>query len=422
MRKLLQKSEYVKNSVISVLGVGLAAVIPIILQPFLGRMFTPEEVNAMGLYVTITSVFAICANFRYGYVVAITKSDDEAKNVLIGSIIISFIFSGILLVFLLFFKDQIVTLFGIESAVSDWFFFMPLSVLLISSYIGFNGWLNRKKQYMSMALNKGVRRGSEGLFQLLFGKLKITGGMIYGIIIGDVINFLVHVFQFRKSGGNFKNINASAIKVNLKQYIDFPKYNLLPSLLDTLSLALPFLFVSAFYSEEISGQFYFSQWVLALPLVLISVAISQVLLQKLTEKRDLGQKMTPILLRHIYFLASLGLAGTVVVYFFGQDLFLIFLGPQWGMAGDMASLMVVAYAIRFVVAPLSQIFFALEKIKIVSFWQFGYFIGISSLLLVRGLQIEDFIFYYVIIEIVFYLFYLILILSVSNKYDEKAEI
>ena len=422
MKKLLQKSEYVKNSLISVLGVGFAAVIPIILQPFLGRMFTPEEVNAMGLYVTITSVFAIVANFRYGYVVAITKNDDEAKNVLIGSIIISFIFSGILLVFLLFFKDQIVTLFGIESAVSDWFFFMPLSVFLISSYIGFNGWLNRKKQYMAMAVNKGVRRGAEGLFQLLFGKLKIAGGMIYGIIIGDVINFLVHVFQFIKSGGNFKNISTSAVKISLKKYIDFPKFNLLPSLLDTLSLALPFLFVSAFYSEEISGQFYFSQWVLALPLVLISVAISQVLLQKLTEKRDLGLKMTPILMRHIYFLASLGIVGTALVYLYGQELFLIFLGPQWGMAGNMASLMVGAYAIRFVVAPLSQIFFALEKIKIVSFWQFGYFIGISSLLLVRGLQIKDFIFYYVIIEIVFYLFYLILILNVSNKYDKKVEL
>ncbi|MBK6527864.1 MAG: oligosaccharide flippase family protein [Crocinitomicaceae bacterium] len=81
MKNLLPKSDYAKNSIISILGVGVAALIPLAIRPFLGRMFTPEEFNLLGLYVTVTSILAIAANFRYGYAVVVTSDDEEAKGV-----------------------------------------------------------------------------------------------------------------------------------------------------------------------------------------------------------------------------------------------------------------------------------------------------------------------------------------------------
>ena len=419
MKLLIRRSEYVKNSLISVVGVALAAVIPIAIQPFLGRIFTPEQVNNLGLYTAITTVLAIAANFRYGYVVAITRNDEDAKSVLFGSILLSFFFAGMIFILQVLVADPLVSFFQLDPSFATWFCFMPLSVFVISVAIGLNGWLIRKKRFTAMATNKSVRRGGEGVAQLILGKLNFAGGMIYGAIIGDVLNFFVHFFQFRRSGGNFHGVDAVTVKRNIRQYIDFPKYNLVPALLDTLSLYLPYLVVNAYYSKEISGQFYESRLVLMLPLVLIATAISTVLLQKLTEKRDLGQKMTPILLRHIYILSVMGIVGVVVVYPFGEELFLIFLGPQWGMAGNMASLMVISYALRFVVAPLSQIFFALEKVKTVSYWQYGYFIGMGCLFFLPGKSINTFISWYVMIEVLAYLIYLVLILAVAKKYDRS---
>lgn len=419
MRKLIRRSDYVRNSLISVIGVGVAAVIPVALQPFLGRMFTPAEVNQVGLFVTITSVLAIAANFRYGYVVAITRDDEEAENVLWGSVILSFLFSVLLGLALFFLGEIILHFFKMDPEFAGWLWYIPLSVFFISASIGLNGWLTRRKKFTAMAINKSVRRGGEGIMQLCLGKMKVTGGMIYGVIIGDAINLIVHIFQFKRADGELKMVERKKMFHALKHYLDFPKYNLIPALLDTLSLYLPYLIINAVYTGDVSGQFYESRLVLALPQVLIAMAISTVLLQKLTEKRDQKQPMMPILRRHVYFLGILALIGLLVIYPFGEDLFLVFLGGQWGQAGQMASLMVFAYALKFVVTPLSQVFFATEKIRVASIWQYAYFAGMMLMMLLTDLSINAFIVCYVLIEVVFYLIYLILILKVANENDRK---
>jgi O-antigen/teichoic acid export membrane protein len=417
MKKYFRSSEYTKNSFISVMGVGMAAVIPVLLQPFLGRMFTPEEFNVLGLYVTLTSVLAIAANFRYGYAVAVSHDDESAKNLLAGSIFLSFVFSMLTLAGMFFFSGAIRSGLSLSPQFYNSLYLVPLSVFFISSCIALNGWLNRKKQFLAMAVNKTVRRGGEGFFQLVLGWKKVQGGLIYGTFIGDAINFGVHAFQFRKSGGNFRQVTAPTIRKNLVRYSDYPKFNLIPSLLDTLSLYLPFLVVNLLYSESVSGQFYKSRELLALPLILISTALSQVLLQKLTEKRLNREPVTAILAKHFYLLGAMGIFGALIVYPFGREIFMIFLGDQWGPAGEMSSLMVVAYAIKFAVTPLTVVFFSLEKIRVSSLWQVGYFVGISLLFFVREVPIGTFIFYYVVIEVVFYLVYLLLVFRVAKRYD-----
>jgi len=81
--------------------------------------------------------------------------------------------------------------------------------------------------------------------------------------------------------------------------------------------------------------------------------------------------------------------------------------------------MVFAYALKFVVTPLSQVFFATEKIRVASIWQYAYFAGMMLMMLLTDLSINAFIVCYVLIEVVFYLIYLILILKVANENDRK---
>ncbi|MBI3135923.1 MAG: oligosaccharide flippase family protein [Bacteroidetes bacterium] len=419
IKKILPKSEYAKNTTVSIVGVGLAAVIPILLRPFLGRIFTPEEFNLMSLYISVTSILAIPANFRYGYAVAITRTDDEARSVLLGSLMLSFIFSCVTLVVLIFFGELVVSLFHLDKALVKWFYLVPLSCFFISACIGFNGWLTRKKAFKAMASNKIIRRGGEGGFQLLLGNLKIAGGLIYGTLIGDLLNFLVHFFQFRKSDGNFKGITRHKVKSGLKTYIDFPKFNLVPALLDTVSLALPFFMVNARYADETGGQFAQSRDLLSMPLVLISAALSQVLLQKLAEKRSRGEAIVSLINRHVWYLTLLSLLGIAIIYPFGEALFVFFVGDQWGLAGNMASWMVVAYALKFVITPMSVVFFALEKVKIAGFWQVSYFAGMCTLFLLPDIGIYEFILWYVAVEAVFYLIYLVLIYRTSKAYDRS---
>ncbi len=175
---MLPKSEYAKNSIISVLGVAAASVIPFLLQPVLGRLYTPEDARILGLFVTTATVLSVIANFRYAQAVATTSTDDEAKNLLAATLYLSFFFSLLTAVIILIFSSQISTYFDIPAHQQYWLYLIPFSTFFISVCIGFNGWLNRYKKYKSMAVNKSVRRGGEGIVQVVLGKLKVSGGLV----------------------------------------------------------------------------------------------------------------------------------------------------------------------------------------------------------------------------------------------------
>jgi O-antigen/teichoic acid export membrane protein len=417
MKRLLPKSEYAKNSIISILGVGVASAIPIALQPFLGRMYTPEDFNTMGLFVTVVSILSVAANLRYAQAVAVADTDEEARNILIGSFWISAVFSVLLLVLLAVFFNPLCYWLEIPAHNSFWLWLVPFSTFLMSASVALNGWLNRKKFFKGMAYNKSIRRGGEGFLQLIFGKIKLAGGLTWGTFLGDLINTLVHLFQFKKSDGSFRKFNLPALKKELVKYKQFPKHNLIPSLLDTASLYLPFIFVNAFFNDEVSGQFFQCTNVLALPLALISMAISQVLLQKLTENKQNQKPVWAIVKRHMWVLAAMALIGILVLFFFGESLFILFLGDQWGYAGQMASLMVFAYAMKFTITPLSVIFFSHQKLKTVSYWQYLRFAVIMGVCAMSGQNIQTFILVNVIAEVILYLIYLYMIVYLAKEYD-----
>jgi O-antigen/teichoic acid export membrane protein len=156
-----------------------------------------------------------------------------------------------------------------------------------------------------------------------------------------------------------------------------------------------------------------------MPLALISINISQVLLQKVAESSKLKKKILPLILRITMILGALSGIGIIIIELFGVDLFKWVFGDKWETAGKLTTILVFSYAIKFIVSPLTAIFTALEKIKVSSIWQIGYFIAIGCLYLFKDCTIEEFLLYYVLIDLVSYLIYYLLLVGVCKKYDNK---
>lgn len=121
----------------------------------------------------------------------------------------------------------------------------------------------------------------------------------------------------------------------------------------------------------------------------------------------------------MWVLAAMALIGILVLFFFGESLFILFLGDQWGYAGQMASLMVFAYAMKFTITPLSVIFFSHQKLKTVSYWQYLRFAVIMGVCAMSGQNIQTFILVNVIAEVILYLIYLYMIVYLAKEYDNK---
>ena len=188
-----------------------------------------------------------------------------------------------------------------------------------------------------------------------------------------------------------------------------------------ISLFLPVLIINKFYSEEYTGYYDLSRQILALPLALISTSVSQVLLQKIAEHKNKHNLVTLFIIKLSSILLGLSIFGGTIVYFNGPQLFSFVFGNEWEISGEITKILIFSYGIKFIVSPLSAIFISLERIKISSTWQIFYFGLICTLFLLEYINIEEFLSYYVIIDIFCYSIYYILIIITTKKYDRQLK-
>ena len=112
LKKLLGKSDFVKNSSILMGGTLLAQLLPVALQPFLRRIFTPEEFSLFAIYFSIVSILALAASFQYHVTVVLPKEDEDALGLVKGGVVLSVIFSSIILGVVYLFSDPIFEFFN----------------------------------------------------------------------------------------------------------------------------------------------------------------------------------------------------------------------------------------------------------------------------------------------------------------------
>ncbi len=399
-------------------GTTIAQVIPVAIQPVLRRLFTPEEFGNYALYISIASTLIVIATMRYELAIVLPEKDKDGINLLALSQIISILVCSLSFLCIIFLKPYILNFLNIEQSDSNFLYFIPLGAFLFSSYQSFNYWLTRKKAFKQSAINKISRRSSEALIQFIQGINNIKHGLIYGDIIGRIILLFTGALQSIKKQFDFKEIKLSSVLQVARDYKDFPIYNAIPAVLNTASLMVPILLITKLYSREITGQVDLCVQLLGLPLSLISASVSQVLYQRIAEYKQKNNSIVKIYQSLLKSLLIMAFLGILLVELFGKWGINIIFGEQWTDAGTFILIMVISYGIKFIVSPLSIILTALDKLKALAIWQFGYFITILTLSFLDFLDIKQFLITYMGIDIIAYGMYLLLINHYVVKYEK----
>jgi O-antigen/teichoic acid export membrane protein len=415
---IIKKSEFITNTATLLSGAVMAQVLFVLFSPLLSRLYSPAEFGMYALFTSILNPLSTIVTGKYEQAIVIPDDETDAVNIYFIVILLSLVFSILFLVTLLLFNNSICDFLNAEQ-LKNWLYLIPFSLFFLSFSQGSAFWFIRKKTFKASAINKISQSSLNISCSVILGFFNVSRGLIIGDVVGKFGLAVVSVFQSVKSGLNFRLVKLSFIIENLKKFKHFPLYNALPSLLVTMSISIPIFYINSFFSGSETGFVNQTRIAIFIPFSLISSALSQVLLNRFSEKRKNKLAVLPefkLMLRNI---SLMGILTIIIIEAGGIALFRIVFGNEWVTSGLFSKILIFSYAIQFVVSPFSVVFIAFNRIKILSLWQFFYFTSILLLYFAKSFSITNFLIIYTSIEFFCYLIYLYLIYKVLSDYEIK---
>lgn len=424
IKKYIPKSAFFRNVATLMAGTTIAQAIPIAVSPILTRMYSPEDFGVFSLYMAIVATIAVISTARYELAIILPERDEDALNIVFLSLIIVITISFLTLLGVWVFNKQLVQVIGIPT-ISKWLYFIPVSVLLTGVYQTFSNWFNRKKQYKYLAANKVYQSFSTAITQMGLGTVKVGfSGLFFGGIVGQgIVTLLLFWKVWKEKEGRIGWLSRRRVIEQAKRYKEFPCINVLHALVDSVNANGTMFLLAYFFNSSIVGQYSLMMRVLRAPIGLIGGAMTQVFYQQASSLYNQGKDLRQAILRLIIKLGLISALPSTILFFSAPDIFALFFGEKWRVAGEYAKILVPYIFFHFIVSPLTYVpFIVNEQFKAFLFSSLGNFLYVACVCYSGyqgniGLGLRGISF---LLPIYFFM-YMLWILKIANK-NKRVEI
>ncbi len=363
---IIQKSEFLRNTILLIGGTTIAQILPFVFSPVISRLYTAEDFSVYGVFISIYAIMASVLSLRYDMAIMLPDENNKAKHIINLCLINSLFFTLLFSFVILFAGDFIVDVLNLQ-AIRIWLFLLPISALFLSINNTLINWYNRNKEYKTISINRISRNSILTAANIGFGYAK-TGnfGLIFSQFISDGIAAIYYLWMYFYKVLNKKiSINILAIKAVAKEFKDFPFFTLPTTFVDTVSLQIPVLLITSFFTSSLSGSYFFAYRILAIPIALVGSAYAQTFFQRfvsfLQSKNTLGARK--FLYQSWLILLSLIIIPAIVVILFGEPIFTFIFGSEWQESGKIASILIFYIMFSFISSPTSSTYIALRMQK-----------------------------------------------------------
>lgn len=362
--KHLPDGSYKANLFTMTTGRIIGQTIPILLTPFLTRLYSPEEFGLFAIFVAITAVLSLLANGRYTLAIILPKKNVNVLNLFALSIVINFIFCIVLAVFLFSFQDFLLDIFNLRSMPTV-LYLLPLGTFVIGFFEPLHYLAVRKRLFKVLAGNMIFQFTLIALLKIAFAFLAIGGlGLIMGHLIGYFAGIILFIILLARKKA-FVNLRSSiGKKAMIEQagvYKKFPMYSLPADTLQAFSKEMPNLLINNFFGGAILGYFSLTQRVLASPITLISSAITDVFRERASSDYRKTGSCKGVFVKTFQKLFIFSFLPFTLLFFFAPVIVPFVFGQEWAPAGEYIRIMTLLFFLRFSIAPVSSIFYLTGK-------------------------------------------------------------
>lgn len=412
LNRLIQKykqSDFLVNVIKLGSATTLAQLISISTAPVLYRIYDKADYGTLGLYMAITGVTGVFSTLQYLQTILLEKEDEDAINAMWLNRVINIGFS--LLTFLvLFILWRPITSYIENEALIKWLWLVPISIFFSGQGEIYKVWANRKKEYTILTQNTMLSAIAVPTISISLGLLfKSEMGLFLGLLSGQCLSAIFMVYRMQRNHDiGYVHFNRNRIKWLFYKHKAFPFFSLPSEFVNQFTNHLPVFMLNAYAGPAVVGVYNLATRMLGLPIQLIGGAISTVFQQKATNDYNSAGTCRPIFIKTFKTLSLIAIVPTLIIVFFGPDLFAFVFGEKWRDAGVYARILISMIMLKMVVSPLTYTFFIAGRLR----EDFIYHIGVlitSTFSLYYGLRYFDINFTLVIFSgsyIFWYLIYL----------------
>ncbi len=348
LTKLKPKSEFSKNVLTLMTGTAIAQAIPIAISPILTRLYTPEDFGKLALFISIVSVMGVFATGKYELAIILPKKNSTAYQLVSLSFILSFLIS----VF------YIVPLVGssIVYSFDTIYYLLPIASFFIALNSIFDRYNNRVKNYKLMSYQRLIKTTIESITSIAFITLfSIQTGLVWGFIFGYFISSWTMLYINFTSFKELKfKPSLSKMKVLSRRYINFPKYSMPHTFLNTLSENIPIFLIPLYYGSHTLGLYAFGLKIVKAPLELLLAAMFNVLGQKMAEEYAKGNEIKSLFISIVKKLITFAIF-MIPLFIYIDDIFVFIFGQEWRVAGEYIQILSPCILVEFIVSPFATI-------------------------------------------------------------------
>jgi glycosyltransferase involved in cell wall biosynthesis/O-antigen/teichoic acid export membrane protein len=357
----------------SFFGQGLAFLV----LPLLTRIYSPDSLGRAASTLAIFNIISIVICLQYEQAIIVAGKEELPYLLILGfSIGIGWVLLiGIVLGFTsLIWKNAylMITAYGANTL-------LLLLLLTYAPFILLSQFYLKSNQLKKVGNGRFIYYGIGSIFQVIAGYL--FGGTEYIFLATQIIVAViatVYLFPFKvvlnwvfSQRENPQTFLLSLIKT-AQNYRNFPKYQAEANLANAISIQLPVLFMRVMYSAEWAGWYFLAWRLLAAPTALISQAIGQLFYRDSAERERAGMDQGIVIENIVMSLIKVSLFPAVLLGL-SAPLIIIFVGKSWSPVVTIIQILLPAFVVVFFTSP------------------------ISTLINVKGLQLQGFIFFNIIL-------------------------
>lgn len=376
-------------------GLVVVQIINFIYSLFLPKFFSPTDFAEFGIYTSVAFILVEIVNAKLDVAVMLGNTLEESKKIMYAAITIA------LIAFIIAILFQFLFLFFVPKI----YLSIPIVLLLYGIFQPILVYFNKQEKYQLINWFRIIQVISTCIVTLLLAYIHITHALIFGFILGLCFATLfVCIVEMPK-------INFSYAFTFWKKFEQFPKYGILSSLLNNISKNSVPLLLSAFFPKTIVGNYTYATRLLNAPTGMYTTALGQVYFKTAT---DANHKTLKNLTHKIVFTSfAIGIIPTIVILFFGKEVFASLFSNEWLEAGKMAQYLILWYFLGMITAPVSTLLDVKQKLKSEFIYNFILLI-LRTLAIVIGGLLHNFLLAILLFSAVGCVMNLILLFYINN--------